>query len=162
MKEQLKLTFHPSFHPSLDFNLEIREDAGVLNYRVYDSQNPLMNGPFVSGLDTFTCVVGGEAFIKFVEIIRSINYKDAFQTSKIDGIALDGVKVSVQYISNVTDSGKIAFDWTGGPICKKLFDGFFEFAEEVLLAEHRLMYIKDLKKYYFDALHFSFKAQKEL
>ena len=57
MTEQLKLTFHPSFHPSLDLTLKMEKDIGVVSYRVYDPKNPLMCAPFTAGIDIFTLAV---------------------------------------------------------------------------------------------------------
>jgi len=148
MAEQLKLTFHPPFHPSLDFTLKMEKDTGVMIYRVYDPQNPLMKEPFTAGFDTLTCVVGGKAYAKFVETIRSVNFKDHKNPPRT-GIILDETKVEVQYISTAFHTGKLDFKLYDRALFKmefQLLDGFFEFAENVLEETKRLEFIRDLKQ----------------
>jgi hypothetical protein len=150
MNEQLKLTFHPSFHPSLDFTLKIGKDTGVLSYRKYDQGNPLMNAPFTAGYDIFNCEVGGDAYLKFVETIRGVNFNDHKRPLR-EGVVLDGIKISVEYISISSDTVRLDFYTPHRETCGmeyKLFDGFFEFAESVLEKENRLEYIRDLKSYF--------------
>jgi hypothetical protein len=117
MPQQLKLTFHPSFHPSLDFTLKMDKDTGVVSYRLYDPTNPLMNAPFAVGFDALTLAVGGKTYLNFAEIIRSFTFKDYKSRPKEGMIVIDGIKTSTQYISSAVDTGMLELKSPGHTLC---------------------------------------------
>jgi hypothetical protein len=146
--EQLQLDFHPSFHPYLDFKLTISNSVGILDYKTYRKRNPATGIPEKSEVyDSFRISVRDSNYLKFINTIRSLNFKH--KSLKQDG--LDGIMVYVKYISTVPDTSQFEF-WspnrTQFELEYKLLDAFFEFSEKTFIEPKQAMYFYELKRYF--------------
>ena len=131
-QEQFKIMFSPSFIPALMFNLKMEKDSGEVTYCVFRSRNPFTNVPPQRIVyDSTTLKVGGEAYLKFIKIIRELDYKNYKSGKKEGETMIDGLSAHFQYISITADTIKMDFlssNRKETKVAYELIDGFFQFS----------------------------------
>jgi hypothetical protein len=148
--EQLKLSFHPSFIPSLDFTLNIEKEKGEVIYKVYDHRIPPSDDThWTNIIDTLSLTCNSKEYLKFVTIIKEIDFENYKRQEEL--IGLDGITTYVQYISNSSDTTKFDF-WSlkrqDNQLEYKLLDAFFDFSEKTFKEKKQIDYLVALKEYY--------------